>query len=174
MQRRRPELTQRQAGISSCNCSTSGTWTLLWIAALFLTVPCISSFQLGMEYKPPVKSSVKKLQDQRFNREHAQERTSSRSSFAGVYSPPPTRPASFERRMRDLVLNAPTQQQRRSSAAVDHLPKNVFHVETLQDYKTVVGDEEEKIVAVRFYASYCKVGHLRNVSGFKGGLGLLI
>jgi len=34
--------------------------------------------------------------------------------------------------------------------------KNVYHVETLQEYKEVVANEKEAIVVVRFYAEWCK------------------
>jgi len=67
----------------------------------------------------------------------------------------------FEDRMRRMVLGAPT--RRRTEAAApssqtrSNLPPNVQTIESLQDYKRVVGDEREKIVAVRFYATYCKV-----------------
>jgi len=36
------------------------------------------------------------------------------------------------------------------------LPSNVFVVDNLKDYKSVVGDETEKVVAVRFYATWCR------------------
>jgi thiol-disulfide isomerase/thioredoxin len=36
------------------------------------------------------------------------------------------------------------------------LPSNVFTVESLADYKVVVGDERERVVAVRFYAPWCR------------------
>jgi len=76
----------------------------------------------------------------------------------------PRQEKSFEQRMRDMVLGpATTQRQQGSSTTTTaaqpsrrNLPPNVQTVETLQDYKRVVGDEREKIVAVRFYANYCK------------------
>ena len=65
--------------------------------------------------------------------------------------------------MRDMVLGspaavAPMQEQQGQQRS---LPSNVQTIETLQDYKRVVGDEREKIVAVRFYATYCKVSDIR-------------
>ena len=44
----------------------------------------------------------------------------------------------------------------RPETASRHLPSNVVTVETLAEYKTVVGDETHKVVAVRFYAPWCK------------------
>lgn len=68
---------------------------------------------------------------------------------------------SFEQRMRDMVLGTPsTIAPRRTATAsgpVRTLPANVQVIDTLRDYKRVVGDERDKIVAVRFFASYCKV-----------------
>merc|ERR1711937_295368 len=82
----------------------------------------------------------------------------SKSSFAGVLQAPPnggtqqqrSGSKSFESRMRDLVLPKPrTRDMRR-------LPANLEVVETIQDYKEVVADEEEGIVVVRFFAPWCK------------------
>lgn len=74
-------------------------------------------------------------------------------------------PRTFEERMRDMVLGprqraaAPTAtEQRRVVKQRSVLPPNVQTIESLEEYKHVVGDEREKIVAVRFYATYCKVG----------------
>jgi len=36
-------------------------------------------------------------------------------------------------------------------------PSNVKVVHTLEDYKMAVGDERDKLVVVRFYATWCKV-----------------
>jgi thiol-disulfide isomerase/thioredoxin len=36
------------------------------------------------------------------------------------------------------------------------LPPNVFTVESLEDYKHTVGEEDAKLVCVRFYAPWCK------------------
>jgi hypothetical protein len=116
-----------------------------------------------MNYKPPVKSSVKKLHDRRFpsdqNGNNKRSSTTGKSAYANAYSLSSSSQApsqSFERRMRDLVLGSP-QTQQPSSPAREGLPPNMHVVENLQDYKKVVGDEEERIVAVRFYATYCRV-----------------
>lgn len=79
---------------------------------------------------------------------------------------------SFEQRMRDLVLGPPTTTKNTKRMSTDRrkdldqslsqtsstsLQPNVQRIESLSDYKRIVGDEREKVVAVRFYASYCKV-----------------
>jgi hypothetical protein len=87
---------------------------------------------------------------------------SSTAQAAFVGAIPMTSPT-FEQRMRDLVLGTPQLQQRRNTGTstvqnrLRHRPHNVQLIETLQQYKSVVGDERHKIVAVRFYATYCKV-----------------
>jgi hypothetical protein len=71
--------------------------------------------------------------------------------------------------MRDMVLGnqkqievartataLPTRKFARKSPPAQ-LPPNVHVVSTLQDYKTMVADETQSVVAVRFYAPWCKV-----------------
>lgn len=148
----------------STQCPSSSRW-LIFTITLLCSVSCCRSFQIGMNYKPPVKSSVKKLHDRRFpsdpNGSSNRSSSTGKSAYANAYSlsssPAPSQ--SFERRMRDLVLGAP-QTQRTSTPVREGLPPNLHVIEDLQDYKKVVGDEEEKIVAVRFYATYCRVSFL--------------
>lgn len=177
----------------------------------FLCVSMSQSFQLTMDYQPPVKSSVKKLHDRRFagrdpiasstsssksgQSQHHQRRAPSspsspasrsfpfsrrqqpQSAHAGTYAPTPSSlstsaassgVASFERRMRDLVLgNREKQQQQHhldpppsgathAGAQHHHMPSNVKVVDSLADYKQIVGEEQNKMVCVRFYAPWCK------------------
>ena len=63
--------------------------------------------------------------------------------------------------MRDLVLgkgrpSVPDRLEHSRTANHQRRPSNVKMIETLQEYKTVVGDEPDRVVAVRFYATYCK------------------
>jgi hypothetical protein len=150
------------------------------------------NMQMG-EYKPPVKSSVGKLRDGRFSRDlSASHGTFSRSrpsssksasAAAGIsyyetasdLSSSRTSDDSFEKRMRDMVLGNEKQREVARTATVlptrkfarkltpTILPPNVHKIETLQDYKTMVADETDSVVAVRFYAPWCKVStHLRS------------
>lgn len=48
---------------------------------------------------------------------------------------------------------AQTRKQRRPSNVK---PTNLFTAKTLQEYKTTVADEKERMVVVRFYATYCR------------------
>jgi len=125
-------------------------WAILVAALLVIDT---EGFQLSMmAYKPPVKSSVKKLLAQRIP--ISKRSTShSKSAYAGVAPPAPQQ--SFQDRMRSIVIGDTDKvnAERRARAS---LPRNVIHVSTLEDYRNVVGNEKEKIVAVRFYATYCK------------------
>jgi hypothetical protein len=132
-----------------------------------------------MVYKPPVKSSVGKLHGPRFSRDlsarqgDSPSRSSSSSksaSAAGISydyqpaasdTPSTTTDDSFERRMRDMVLGNQKQRKapRTTTMPTKKLPPNVRIVETLQEYKKVVADETESVVAVRFYAPWCKVSN---------------
>jgi hypothetical protein len=169
------------------------------------------------EYRPPVKTSVKKIHSDRssalihgdatsigthhrsagMRTEQQQKRrdgetnrhsppsryrrrfltTSKAAHAAGVTLPQPSSFGdSFERRMRDLVLGRqreeaqqqqPTQYQEQQQVVVETVekgrpkgtPSNVKVINSLQDFKEIVGDEQEKPVIVRFFATYCKVGY---------------
>jgi thiol-disulfide isomerase/thioredoxin len=84
--------------------------------------------------------------------------TTSHAAFGGTLPlPSPT----FEQRMRDIVFgksrqNKSSRSESSGTASHQRRPSNVHVIETLQDYKTIVGDEPNQVVAVRFYATYCK------------------
>lgn len=124
-----------------------------------------SSFSLEMmTYKPPVKSSVKKLYDRRFpadsSRSYSSRPTSRKSAHAGALATPPpvSQPANFERRMRDLLFQQQPKSTKvgRPTSRTVAVPSNVVTVNTLAEYKTAVGDESARLVAVRFHATYCR------------------
>lgn len=62
------------------------------------------------------------------------------------------RPSDFAKRMRSNVT--PTKVPKKVSPG---RPNNVVEVVTLQDYKTIVADEKDQMVVVRFYAPWCRV-----------------
>jgi hypothetical protein len=83
---------------------------------------------------------------------------------------------SFERRMRELVLGAQRTQSNKELIQQQHqhqqqaqttelyvmneitgVPSNVKVINSLEEYRQVVGEERELLVVVRFFASYCKV-----------------
>lgn len=120
------------------------------------------SFTLEMSYKPPVKSTVKKLHDRRFlsdsSGESSSRRPSSRkSAHAASFAPPSSsRAANFEQRMRDMMFRPETKPAGTPTRRTLSIPSNVVTVNSLQEYKTVVGDESSRMVAVRFHATYCR------------------
>lgn len=63
--------------------------------------------------------------------------------------------SSFEKRMRKLTLGRSGSATRDKKRKLNG-PPNVTRVTTLQEYKDVVGCEKEKIVVVRFFATWCK------------------
>lgn len=163
-----------------CHCGGARTrWQhilpLLIVTALML--PCSTSgFSMTMEYKPPVKSSVGKIRNSRFSESRSRSTSSQsrspthKSAYAGALVPPPSsmmppttgqRPRSFEDRMRDLVLGPTTKPKKPAAAAAAprarSKPANIKMVETLADFKSVVADEKDRIVAVRFHAPWCRV-----------------
>jgi hypothetical protein len=163
VERNQESIRRESSSLPSETSITSMRW-LIVCAAVLLSAPYASSFQVYMTYKPPVKSSVKKLFDQR-SPNNSETRTSKKSAYAGAYAPsqPSSSPISstFERRMRDKVLGDASKSRQSSTGELRRgLPSNVQHVETLQEYKKVVGDEKEKMVAVRFYATYCAVSEI--------------
>jgi thiol-disulfide isomerase/thioredoxin len=124
-----------------------------------------------MTYKPPVRSSVSKLRNSRgiggsdssSSSSTGRISTSKQQQAATSFVSNPTEvqqqqkedldpsTTTFEDRMRGLVFKDKKKQPVRR-----RLPPNVFVVETLQDYKQIVGEESSKMVAVRFYAPWCK------------------
>lgn len=92
----------------------------------------------------------------------------------GFLMPSMSSPPSFERRMRDLVFR---NREKRSESKIfvgnrrgtaSSMPSNLRVVETLQEYKEVVGDEHTKVIAVRFFAPWCKVRKWPVVVGWNG------
>lgn len=142
--------------------------SLCWI--LLAILPYLAS-SLNMSYKPPVQSSVSKIRSSRLSnpssKADAQQSRgeSSKQRATATASIPTTSRASssFEDRMRGLVFgggrsssSSTTTATRTRRQQTRVLPPNVCSVETLQDYKRVVGDENSKLVCVRFYAPWCK------------------
>lgn len=124
-------------------------WLAVMVLITVVSLPCTEAFSLRMDYQPPVKSSVDRIRRSRRSRVS----TSHKSAYAGTLAPPAP-PRSFEKRMRDLVLPKAKPSLAPAPAA---RPANFKTVKTLLDFKTVVADEPEKIVAVRFYSPYCRV-----------------
>ena len=67
------------------------------------------------------------------------------------------RRSSFKDRMRNIVVQDRLRSAEAKVGGKNGRPSNVKVVHTLEDYKMAVGDENEKLVVVRFYATWCKV-----------------
>ena len=67
------------------------------------------------------------------------------------------RRSSFKDRMRNIVVKDRGQSADAKVGEKNGRPSNVKECATLDDYKVVVGDERDKLVVVRFYATWCKV-----------------
>lgn len=137
-----------------------------------------------MKYKPPVQTSVSKLRNSRFGglrptggNQPTQTKTSKQAAASFVNVPqdiatsspqsssssslststtPTPKPRSFEERMRGLVLGNRRNSKKQDEQTRRKIPRNVHTVETLQDFKLIVGEESSKIVAVRFFAPWCR------------------
>jgi hypothetical protein len=179
-------IPQQRGEMPSRQRTSASVQMVFLMAIVFSCIPSSQSFNMQMgEYKPPVKSSVGKIHDGRFSRDLSASQgssslsrssSSSKSASAGIsyYEPasdlnPTASDDSFEKRMRDMVLGNQKQREvARTATALPTrkfarklpptiLPPNVHKIETLQDYKTMVADETDAVVAVRFYAPWCKV-----------------
>eukprot|EP00978_Attheya_sp_CCMP212_P007023 scaffold16416_cov52-Attheya_sp.AAC.10 len=67
--------------------------------------------------------------------------------------------STFEQRMRNLVIRGnPQNTVKRQKRDVAHgtRPGNVKVVTTLEEYKKHIGGEKDKLIVVRFYATWCK------------------
>lgn len=71
-------------------------------------------------------------------------------SYATTVIPPP--PEDFAKRMRNIALPSPPKKKK----AQPGRPDSILEVTSLQDYKKVVAQETDKIVAVRFFAPWCR------------------
>lgn len=58
--------------------------------------------------------------------------------------------------MRHLVLGSPAAKPKEKSSTAVKRPANIVTVETLAEYKRVVADEADRIVAVRFHSPWCR------------------
>lgn len=66
----------------------------------------------------------------------------------------------FQKRMRNLVQNQSNREKNNTAKKKNFkskAPENLVRIETLEEYKRIVGgSKDEKVVAVRFFAPWCK------------------
>lgn len=75
-----------------------------------------------------------------------------RQYYSAAMEPPS---AGFEERMRELVQPAQPPTTKNKSVAPS-APAYVQAVTNLQEYKTIIADEQTSVTAVRFYAPWCR------------------
>eukprot|EP00549_Striatella_unipunctata_P005342 CAMPEP_0118721580 /NCGR_PEP_ID=MMETSP0800-20121206/30812_1 /TAXON_ID=210618 ORGANISM="Striatella unipunctata, Strain CCMP2910" /NCGR_SAMPLE_ID=MMETSP0800 /ASSEMBLY_ACC=CAM_ASM_000638 /LENGTH=268 /DNA_ID=CAMNT_0006629481 /DNA_START=12 /DNA_END=818 /DNA_ORIENTATION=+ len=91
------------------------------------------------------------------NNNHNNRRRAFQSQTKQMASIAPPSPSSsqhhmsdFERRMRNLISTRPKKKTHSSNHG------NIRTVDTLNEYRSIVGNEKNKIVVVRFFATWCK------------------
>jgi hypothetical protein len=125
-------------------------------AIMLAATPC-QAFTLSMmsSYQAPLKSITDRRRPSRSS-------LTSKSAYAGALAIPtaasPSLP-SFEQRMRQLVVGTSIQpaKPKVNSAPKPVSPPNVMTIKTLSEFKDVVANEKDKVIAVRFHATWCKV-----------------
>jgi thiol-disulfide isomerase/thioredoxin len=147
-------VTRRRSRQSSSTMKMVYCWIMVLLPAL------VSSYtsMIQMAYKPPVKSSVSKLRNSRLasNSDTIKGASSTSKQQAAATYAPHVVGTNFEDRMRGLVFGGSTSTKEKTKKTPTRvLPPNVVTVDSLQAYKAVVG-ESSQVVAVRFYAPWCK------------------
>lgn len=79
--------------------------------------------------------------------------STTKMSYATTIDHPPPGASDFARRMRNIALPKPPPKNKKFTSG---RPNNIIEVTSLEDYKREVADEHDKIVAVRFFAPWCK------------------
>lgn len=125
------------------------------VASYSFNIPKVARPQAFYSSRTQLRETKDSQHEQSFTARPPSKRSSSSKvamTSAAIDHTAPSRPT-FERRMRDLVLGSP---KTKKETGTKNLPSNVKVVKTLQEYKKVVGEEQEKIVVTRFYAPWCK------------------
>lgn len=125
---------------------TSWCQAYLILAVLGSIVPSISSFTIQTNH--PISLS---------NRISTQSRSSIYSTIDRPSSSSSSEMSSFEKRMRRLInpKNTATQKKRKSYGK-SNVPPNLIKIQTLNEYKDMICKNKDRIVVVRFYATWCK------------------
>lgn len=133
------ERTSRSSRASWCH-------AYLILAVLGSIVPSISCFTIQTNH--PISLS---------NRISIQSRSAINSTIDRPSSSS-NEMSNFEKRMRRLInpKNTATQKKRKSYGK-SNVPPNLIKVETLNEYKDMICKNKDRIVVVRFYATWCKV-----------------
>ncbi|CAB9516029.1 Thioredoxin-like 2 [Seminavis robusta] len=98
--------------------------------------------------------------DQPSSRLSARGRSNTVAYYSNTADPPLSEEKiqkSFGKRMRDLVVRQDRQKKQKNSKAINPAkPPFVYEAVSLQTYKEMVADEQDRLVVVRFYAKWCR------------------
>ncbi|KAL3914700.1 MAG: hypothetical protein SGILL_005995 [Bacillariaceae sp.] len=111
-------------------------------------------------YKPPVQNSVRTLKRGTASGSASQRKASVATTLHAPSttssSTSSTAPRSFEDRMRN-VMGRQDNVAEKSRTSTRTLPANLHYCHTLEEYKSLVADETERLVVVGFFAAeWCK------------------
>lgn len=68
-----------------------------------------------------------------------------------------TASSNFAKRMKNLIKqDTQREKAKKMTKNIAGAPKNLLRLSTMKEFKKFVGDEEDKIVVVRWYAPWCK------------------
>lgn len=135
------------------------TYSYLSIIILSIFIPIVSSFTTSntclhpSSFRQRYSHITSSPQTSTINK-HAEKQHQNSLRVATINYSPSNEMSDFQRRMRKLVQRDNKKRDKNGKPAGS--PPNFHVVRTLEEYKRVVGDEKEKIVAVRFYAPWCK------------------
>ena len=123
--------------------------------SMISTLPSAESFCITQP--TTIRSSTQSASSTIFSKPTTNFKTQSTSSIASVtIDSPPSSSASemssFQKRM--LERMNPTKKKPPMNR---NIPANLMKIETLLEYKKVVGGNTDKLIVVRFYAPWCKV-----------------
>ncbi|CAB9517553.1 Thioredoxin [Seminavis robusta] len=151
--------TVTESGMRGSEVSSSSRRHIRWLSlgifvALGLMAPIGSqAFSLSMtSYKPPLKA----ITSRRINQKR--QSSTSKSAYAGALAAPSAASSQlpFEQRMRNLVMGQAQKAKSETQRNAATVTSPVKTIKTLSEFRDVVANEKEKIVAVRFHAPWCK------------------
>jgi thiol-disulfide isomerase/thioredoxin len=119
------------------------------IKVLYITLSILTSSSQCQAFTASTFHSIPRNQQQ----QQQQQRFSSLSAAVVGNSPSSYEMSSFARRMKNLIKKDTKAEQQ---LTIKGAPPNLIRLETLQEFKKVIGEEKEKLVVVRWFAPWCK------------------
>lgn len=153
-QNKRMKISNQPSASSS---SFSFQYLVILAACMLMMITNLPSTESFCITPPSTRSSsigIQSVSSRTFSKSHFKTQ-STILSLATIDSPPTSSASgmsSFQRRM--LERMNPT--KKKSPIPNRKIPPNLMKIETLQEYKNIVGGNTDKLVVVRFYAPWCK------------------